>query len=122
MTPEIELDAVGGDAADVALVALADELGALAAAVPGVVRVQARPGLGALIRGALKPGRPVPVVGIAVAELETRVTLDLAVTDGAAGPRVARDVAQQLLARLDLEALPPASVDVRIVGVVTSAS
>ena len=119
---------------------LAAELGALAAACPGVQRVQARPGFGSLVRqaveglgavvgggpgggadasssaAALEGGRPVPLVGVAVAEADTRVTLDIAVGEGAQGPAVAREVAARLLERVAAEPLPPASVDVRIVG------
>jgi hypothetical protein len=121
------------------LALLAAELGALAAACPGVQRVQARPGVGSLVRGAVEGltavvagpgggadasssavapvgGRPVPLVALAVADAETRVTLDIAVGEGARGPAVAREVAARLLERMAAEPLPPASVDVRIVG------
>lgn len=141
---------------------LATELGALAAGTPGVVRVQARPGFGTVVRQALDGltavvgggdadeassagavgaagaagaagvpgaagaagaagvpgGRSAPLVGIAVTRLEARVTLDIAVSDEAAGPRVAREVAERLLARLaDETDLVEPSLDLRIVGV-----
>ena len=147
---------------------LATELGALAAGTPGVVRVQARPGFGTVVRQALDGltavvgggdadeassagavgaagataaadaagaagvpgadgtagaagvpgGRSAPLVGIAVTRLEARVTLDIAVSDEAAGPRVAREVAERLLARLaDETDLVEPTLDLRIVGV-----
>ncbi|ROS49466.1 hypothetical protein [Frigoribacterium sp. PhB24] len=70
---------------------------------------------------AAAPGRPVPVVGIAVADLETRITLDIAVDESGSGPLVARAVAQALLDRVSGEPVPPASVDLRIVSVATGA-
>ncbi|NRD26251.1 hypothetical protein [Frigoribacterium sp. VKM Ac-2836] len=66
-------------------------------------------------------GRPVPLVGIAVADLETRITLDIAVDETGSGPLVARAVAQALLDRVSGEPVPPASVDLRIVSVATGA-
>jgi hypothetical protein len=125
---------------------LATELGALAAETPGVVRVQARPGFGTVVRRAVDgltsvvgggdgagaagadagdsgslatvTGPSAPIVGIVVTKAETRVTLDLAVSDEASGPRVARDVAERLLGRLALEPdLVEPSLDLRIVGV-----
>lgn len=70
---------------------------------------------------AAAPGRPVPLVGIAVADLETRITLDIAVDESGSGPLVARAVAQALLDRVSGEPVPPASVDLRIVSVATGA-
>ena len=70
---------------------------------------------------AVAPGRPVPLVGIAVADLETRITLDIAVDESGSGPLVARAVAQALLDRVSGEPVPPASVDLRIVSVATGA-
>ena len=70
---------------------------------------------------AASPGRPVPLVGIAVADLETRITLDIAVDESGSGPLVARAVAQALLDRVSGEPVPPASVDLRIVSVATGA-
>jgi hypothetical protein len=130
---------------------LATELGALAAETPGVVRVQARPGFGTVVRRAVDgltsvvgggdgagaagaagseadagdsgslatvTGPSAPIVGIVVTRAETRVTLDIAVSDEASGPLVARDVAERLLGRLALEAdLVEPSLDLRIVGV-----
>jgi hypothetical protein len=125
---------------------LATELGALAAGTPGVVRVQARPGFGTVVRRAVDgltsvvgggdgagaagadagdsgslatvTGPSAPIVGIVVTKAETRVTLDLAVSDEASGPRVARDVAERLLGRLAVEPdLVEPSLDLRIVGV-----
>ena len=129
---------------DAELSLLAAELGALAAGCAGVLRVQARPGFGSLVReaigglsavvgggsgesdggadpsstaAAVASGRPVPLVGVAVSAAETRVTLDIAVGDDVSGPVVAREVAARLLDRVAAEPLPPASVDVRIVGI-----
>lgn len=142
---------------------LATELGALAAGTPGVVRVQARPGFGTVVRRAVDgltsvvgggaglgggadagaagaaggagaagaadvvdgsgavatvTGPSAPIVGIVVTKAETRITLDIAVSDEAAGPRVARDVAERLLGRLAVESeLVEPSLDLRIVGV-----
>lgn len=152
---------------------LATELGALAAGAPGVVRVQARPGFGTVVRRAVDgltsvvgggtglggeadagaagasggpggagdgagaagtaagagavdgsgavatvTGPSAPIVGIVVTKAETRITLDIAVSDEAAGPRVARDVAERLLGRLAVESeLVEPSLDLRIVGV-----
>ena len=62
-----------------------------------------------------------PLVGIAVADLETRITLDIAVDESGSGPLVARAVAQALLDRVSGEPVPPASVDLRIVSVATGA-
>jgi hypothetical protein len=70
---------------------------------------------------AAAPGRPVPLVGIAVADLETRITLDIAVDESGSGPLVARAVAQALLDRVSGEPVPAASVDLRIVSVATGA-
>lgn len=142
---------------------LATELGALAAGTPGVVRVQARPGFGTVVRRAVDgltsvvgggtglgggadagaagaagragaagaadvvdgsgavatvTGPSAPIVGIVVTKAETRITLDIAVSDEAAGPRVARDVAERLVGRLAVESeLVEPSLDLRIVGV-----
>ncbi|MBD8704847.1 hypothetical protein [Frigoribacterium sp. CFBP 13712] len=142
---------------------LATELGVLAAGTPGVVRVQARPGFGTVVRRAVDgltsvvgggtglgggadagaagaaggagaagaadvvdgsgavatvTGPSAPIVGIVVTKAETRITLDIAVSDEAAGPRVARDVAERLLGRLAVESeLVEPSLDLRIVGV-----
>lgn len=137
---------------------LATELRALAAGTPGVVRVQARPGFGTVVRRAVDgltsvvgggaglgggadaagaagtaggagaagasgavatvTGPSAPIVGIVVTKAETRITLDIAVSDEAAGPRVARDVAERLLGRLAVESdLVEPSLDLRIVGV-----
>jgi len=63
-------------------------------------------------------GPSAPIVGIVASRAETRVTLDIAVSDEASGPRVARDVAESLLGRLALEPdLLEPSLDLRIVGV-----
>ena len=63
-------------------------------------------------------GPSAPIVGIVVTKAETRITLDIAVSDEAAGPRVARDVAERLLGRLAVESeLVEPSLDLRIVGV-----
>ena len=118
--------------------ALGVALGEVAAAVDGVTRVQARPGLGALVHGALdgavgglrsivgqRATSPVdraagpsgPVVGVVVSDVDVRVVLDLCVTEDATAPVVARRVAEALLAHPALAALPPASVDLRVVGV-----
>jgi hypothetical protein len=98
-----------------------------AAAVPGAPSVPDVPDAeradpaAAEAAAAAAPGRPVPLVGIAVADLETRITLDIAVDESASGPLVARAVAQALLDRVSGEPVPPASVDLRIVSVATGA-
>lgn len=120
---------------------LALELGALAAETDGVARVHARPGAVEIARQALgglraavasvtgaagvpasagaadgTPGRPRPLVTLAVTDDETRVVLDLAVDDAASGPAVARAVAARLLGHLEAQQLPAPTIDVRIVG------
>ena len=118
--------------------ALGVELGAIAAGVDGVTRVQARPGLGAIVQGAVggavgglrslvghgatspvdrSAGPSGPVVGVALSDVEVRLTVDLCVAEAATAPVVARGVAEALLAHPALAGLPPASVDLRVVGV-----
>lgn len=126
------------------LTALAEELGACAAGVPGVAQVRPRPGFAALAaqvvegvrrwrdlrtvvgggapassaaRGASASGASAPVVGLAVSDAEVRITLDVAVADGHAGPAVARAVVAELLAHPALADLPDAWVDLRIVSI-----
>ncbi|ARC58286.1 hypothetical protein AS850_14465 [Frondihabitans sp. 762G35] len=126
--PEERLERIGSlDAAG--LRHLADGLGDLAASVPGVLRVQPRPGVARLARrvmGGLAvavttgAGMPsLPDVDIVVSKTETLVELDVVVDGEHPGPVVARTVAAALIDRLALEALPAASVDVRIVSVVS---
>ncbi|GAB2976251.1 hypothetical protein [Frigoribacterium salinisoli] len=117
--------------------ALGAALGAVAAAVEGVTRVQPRTGLGEMVQGALggavgglrslvghrgaavdrTAGPSGPVVGIALSDVEVRLTVDLCVAEAATAPAVARRVAEALLAHPALAGLPPASVDLRVVGV-----
>lgn len=98
---------------------VAAEAGASAAAdVPDAERADPA---SAEAAAAAAPDRPVPLVGIAVADLETRITLDIAVDESGSGPLVARAVAQALLDRVSGEPVPPASVDLRIVSVATGA-
>jgi len=128
------------------LTALAEELGACAAGVPGVAQVRPRPGFAALAQqvvegvrrwrdlrtvvgggapaapgasapGASAPGASASVVGLAVSDAEVRITLDVAVADGHAGPAVARAVVAELLAHPALADLPEAWVDLRIVSI-----
>lgn len=114
--------------------ALAAELGALAAGVDGVTRVQARPGVAAVVQGAVGglrslvaggagrsadgPATPAgPVVGVAVSDVDVRLTLDVCVTEEATAPAVARRVSEALLAHPALAVLPPATLDLRVVAV-----
>jgi len=118
--------------------ALAAELGALAAGVDGVTRVQARPGVAAVLHGAVDgavgglrslvaggagrsadgPATPAgPVVGVAVSDVDVRLTLDVCVTEEATAPAVARRVSEALLAHPALAVLPPATLDLRVVAV-----
>jgi len=118
--------------------ALGVELGAVASAVDGVTRVQPRTGLGEMVQGALggavgglrslvghratsavdrSAGPSGPVVGVALSDVEVRLTVDLCVAEAATAPVVARSVAEALLAHPALAGLPPASVDLRVVGV-----
>lgn len=107
-----------------ALRLLADEVVAIAGVVPGVERVQARPGVGRFARrvlsslaaGADAPGQPDVV--IQVGATVTSVDLDIVVGLEFAAPEVARAVASNVRARLSLEELPPASVDVRVVSII----
>ncbi len=92
-----------------------------AASAPEVPDVERADPSSAEAAAAAAPGRPVPLVGIAVADLETRITLDIAVDESGSGPLVARAVAQALLDRVSGEPVPPASVDLRIVSVATGA-
>jgi hypothetical protein len=112
----------------VRLRALADELDAVVLAVPGVLRVQPRLGVGRLAKrvveglAAVKPGAGSPVsrgprIELSVGAEATVVELDVAVAHDNSGPVVVRAVADAILERLASEALPPASVDVRIVAV-----
>lgn len=112
-------------AAELAL--LADELGALASTVPGVARVQPRPGISRFakrvvgeIAAAAGAGSWAPLppdVTITVSRDVTLVELDLVIDADHSGPAVARDTAARIRDRLRLEVLPVASLDVRIVGV-----
>jgi hypothetical protein len=108
---------------------LADELGAVAASVPGVTRVQPRPGLvrlakrviggivaGSSIGSANRPARA-PDVALNVTRELTVVELDIVIEGGHSGPFVAREVAARIRRRLAIEPLPAATVDVRIVAV-----
>ncbi|KQR65660.1 hypothetical protein [Frigoribacterium sp. Leaf172] len=75
-------------------------------------------GVGGIGSDSPATGPSAPIVGIVASRAETRVTLDIAVSDEASGPRVARDVAESLLGRLALEPdLLEPSLDLRIVGV-----
>jgi hypothetical protein len=111
---------------------LADELGAVAASVTGVARVQPRPGIarfakrviggiaaatGATVGSANRPPRA-PDVALTVSATSTVVELDLVVDGEHSGPQVAREVAARIRNRLAIETLPAASVDVRIVAVI----
>jgi hypothetical protein len=110
---------------------LADELGAVAASVPGVTRVQPRPGLARFAKrviggiaaatgagvGASHVPRA-PDVSLAVTRDLTAVELDIVIDGEHSGPSVAREVAQRIRNRLAIETLPAATVDVRIVAVV----
>lgn len=103
---------------------LADELGRIAAAVPGVARIQARPGVGRFARRVLSglsagPAAPSqPDILLNISPGSTRVELDIAVDAAFSAPLVVRVVAADVRARLALEGLPGASVDVRVVAIV----
>lgn len=102
---------------------LADDLGLVAAAVPGVVRVQPRPGVGRFARrilSGLSAGASAPAAGdvaLVVGETSTLVELDVVVDGAYSAPLVVREVAGAILLRLEFEPVPPAAVDVRIVAV-----
>jgi hypothetical protein len=102
---EIARQALGGLRAAVASVTGAVVTGVAAAGVPA--SAGAADGT---------PGRPRPLVTLAVTDDETRVVLDLAVDDAASGPAVARAVAARLLGHLEAQQLPAPTIDVRIVG------
>ncbi|MCU1530357.1 MAG: hypothetical protein JWP75_4120 [Frondihabitans sp.] len=113
---------------------LADELGAVAASVPGVTRVQPRPGIARLAKrviggiaaaagSAPRAGRAprpprAPDVALNVTRELTLVELDIVIDGDHSGPAVAREVATRIRNRLAIETLPAATVDVRIVAVV----
>jgi hypothetical protein len=106
---------------------LAAELGLIAAAVPGVLRVQPRPGVAQVARRVLgglaaatgqgSSATQTADVALVVSPGQTLVELDVVVGAGHSGPLVVRAVAAEILGRLALEVLPPATVDVRIVSV-----
>ncbi|GAA4267361.1 hypothetical protein [Frondihabitans peucedani] len=115
--------------------ALAEELDAVVAAVPGVLRVQPRLGIGRFARrvveglaamrpggseasaGASGPSGPEPRVSLTISDAETLVELDVVVAHDHSGPVVVRAVAAAILERLALTVLPAPRVDVRIVSV-----
>lgn len=109
--------------------ALAVELEAQILLVPGVERVQPRPGVGRFARrvaglaSGIASGAGAgsvahePRVGLAVSADATVVSLDVAIGREHAAPVVVRAVAAIVLERLAPEGLPVASVDVRIVAV-----
>lgn len=118
--------------------ALAEELDAVVAAVPGVLRVQPRLGIGRFARrvveglaamrpggseasaGASGPSGPSglePRVSLTISDAETLVELDVVVAHDHSGPVVVRAVAAAILERLALTVLPAPRVDVRIVSV-----
>jgi hypothetical protein len=102
---------------------LADDLGQVATAVPGVVRVQPRPGVGRFARRILTglsagSGAPsAPDVALTVGGTSTLVELDVVVDGAYSAPLVVRELAGAILLRLEFEHLPAAQVDVRIVAV-----
>jgi len=105
---EIARQALGGLRAAVASVT-----GAAGAVVTGAAAAGVPASAGAADG---TPGRPRPLVTLAVTDDETRVVLDLAVDDAASGPAVARAVAARLLGHLEAQQLPAPTIDVRIVG------
>ena len=108
---EIARQALGGLRAAVASVT-----GAAGAVVTGAAAAGVPAAAGAAGAADGTPGRPRPLVTLAVTDDETRVVLDLAVDDAASGPAVARAVAARLLGHLEAQRLPAPTIDVRIVG------
>ncbi|RKR76085.1 hypothetical protein [Frondihabitans australicus] len=105
-----------------ALSTLGGELEALILDVPGVIRAQDRPAFARLTRrlaSALPLGAAPSHGAITVAADDRATTLevDLVVGGDRSAPAVAREVATVVLARLDLEDLPPAKVGVRVVAI-----
>lgn len=102
---------------------LADELEAIARAVPGVLRVQDRPGVARLARKVVASlpfgggGGQSGAISVMLGDDATELELDVVVEARYEAPEVARQVAAVVLARLDLADLPPARVDVRVVAV-----
>ncbi|AMM19229.1 hypothetical protein AX769_02625 [Frondihabitans sp. PAMC 28766] len=102
---------------------LADEVESAVSAVPGVVRIQGRPGVGRLAKRLFTglsagPGAPAQSeILLDVTPAATLAVLDLVVDGAYSAPVVVREVASAIGVLVGLEGLPLASVDVRVVAV-----